>query len=40
MSEKRFRFLVRCLWFDYVRDQAARKKFDKLSYWVYIYIDG
>ncbi|XP_050063261.1 piggyBac transposable element-derived protein 4-like [Aphis gossypii] len=31
MSEKRFRFLVRCLRFDDVRDRAARKQFDKLA---------
>ncbi|XP_008178411.1 piggyBac transposable element-derived protein 4-like [Acyrthosiphon pisum] len=31
MSEKRFRFLVRCLRFDDVRDRVARKQFDKLA---------
>jgi len=31
MSEKRFCLLGRCLWFDDVRDRAARKQFDKLA---------
>ncbi|XP_060845772.1 piggyBac transposable element-derived protein 4-like [Rhopalosiphum padi] len=31
MSEKRFRFLVRCLRFDDIHDRAVRKQFDKLA---------
>jgi len=31
MSEKRFRFLVRCLRFDDMHDRAVRKQFDKLA---------
>lgn len=31
MSEKRFRFLVRCIRFDNIHDRAIRKEFDKLA---------